>query len=119
VFQVAAESKLGNLDDEVRGLRTLVEDLNRQVHDLGGVKARLTQENFELHRQVQELDTNNGALTKAKALLQQQLDDAKNRLDEESRVSQNISQIHTTICCNLYLTVCRNFYLPHDVVDVL
>jgi len=89
--RVAAESKLGSLDDEVRRLRTLVEDLNRQVHDLGGVKARLTQENFELHRQVQELDTNNGALTKAKTLLQQQLDDAKNRLDEESRLRSQLA----------------------------
>jgi chromosome segregation ATPase len=79
---------LGSLEDEVRRLRAQVDELSRQVHDLSGFKARLTQENFELHRQVQELDTNNGALTKAKTLLQQQLDDAKNRLDEESRASK-------------------------------
>jgi hypothetical protein len=63
-----------------------VEELTRQLQDLNGLKARLTQENFELHRQVQELDGNNGALAKARALLQQQLDEAKARLDEESRV---------------------------------
>jgi len=63
-----------------------VEELTRQVHDLTGLKARLSHENHELHRQVQELDSNNAALAKARTQLQQQLDDAKARLEEESRV---------------------------------
>jgi len=90
--QAQAESKATSQDDELRRLRAQVEELSRQVHDLNGIKARLTQENFELHRQVQELDSNNAALAKARAQLQQQLDDAKARLEEESRVS-------TSHCC--------------------
>ena len=73
-------------DDELRRLRAQVEELTRQVHDLTGLKARLSHENHELHRQVQELDSNNAALAKARTQLQQQLDDAKARLEEESRV---------------------------------
>ena len=61
------------------------------MHELNGLKARLTQENFELHRQVQELDSSNAALAKARAQLQQQLDEAKSRLEEESRVSSSNS----------------------------
>jgi len=56
------------------------------VQDLNGLKAKLTHENFELQRQVQELDSNNAALAKLRAQLQQQLDEAKARLEEETRV---------------------------------
>ena len=72
----------------MRRLKAQVEELTRQNHDLNGVKAKLTHENFELHCQVQELDRANAELTKVRVLLQQQLDDTKSRLDEESRVGQ-------------------------------
>jgi len=101
IVKVSAESKLGGLEDELRRLRAQVEELNRQVHDLTGVKSRLSQENFELHRQVQDLDNNNGALARAKAVLQQQLDEAKNRLDEESRVSNAKDNVFSSIY-NIY-----------------
>lgn len=81
-----AEAKAEGLDDQCRRFKAQVDDLSRQNHDLNGLKARLTQENFELQRQVQDLDASCGALTKAKSQLQHQLDDTKNRLDEESRV---------------------------------
>jgi myosin heavy chain 6/7 len=93
-MKVSAESKIGALDDEVRRLRATVEEFSRQLQDLNGLKARLSQENFDLHRQVQELDSNNAVLSKAKTLLQQQLDDAKNRLDEESRVCNETLYLH-------------------------
>jgi len=77
---------LDGLEELVRRLRTQNEEFARVNQDLNNLKARLTQENFELHRQVQELDSSNGLLSKAKAQLQIQLDDAKARLDEETRV---------------------------------
>lgn len=70
-----------------------MEDLSRQNQDLNGLKARLTQENFELQRQVQELDGSTGALAKAKSQLQSQVDDLKSKLDEETRVSNAICKI--------------------------
>ena len=57
----------------------------------GGLKARLTQENFELQRQIQDLDSSNATLAKAKASLQAQLDGAKSRLDEESRLRNQLT----------------------------
>jgi len=80
-----AESRLGGLEDELRRLKAQNDELARLNNDLNNLKARLTQENFELHRQVQDLDSNNAVLSKAKSVLQVQLDDAKNRLDEETR----------------------------------
>jgi myosin heavy chain 6/7 len=81
-----AESKLEGLDDAVRRLKAQVDDLTRSNGDLNNLKARLTQENFELQRHVQDLDSSNGALSKAKSQLQAALDEAKSRLEEETRV---------------------------------
>lgn len=85
-FQAAAESKLSGQDDLIRRLKAQVEELTRQNHELNGIKARLSQENYTLHHQVQELDRANAELTRVKVLLQQQVDDLKARLDEESNV---------------------------------
>ena len=51
----------------------------------------MTQENFELQRQIQDLDSSNATLAKAKSSLQAQLDDAKSRLDEESRLRNQLT----------------------------
>ena len=56
-----------------------------------GLKARLTQENFELQRSIQDLDSSNASLAKAKSSLQHQLDDAKSRLDEENRLRSQLT----------------------------
>lgn len=64
-----------------------MDELTRINGDLNNLKARLTQENFEFQRQLQELDSSNGTLSKTKAQLQLQLDDTKARLDEETRVN--------------------------------
>ena len=42
-----------------------------------------------VQRQVQDLDSVNGALSKAKSQLQMQVDDYKTKLEEETRVSSN------------------------------
>jgi len=83
----AAESKLEGLDDQLRRCKTQLDEMTRQNQDLNNLKARLTQENFEFQRQVQELDAGNAALSKARSQLQAQLDETKARLDEETRVS--------------------------------
>jgi 16S rRNA G1207 methylase RsmC len=85
--QAHAESKAEGLEDQLRRYKTQFDEVTRQNLDLNNLKARLTQENFELQRQVQELDTSNAALAKAKSQLQAQLDEAKARLDEETRVT--------------------------------
>ena len=44
---------------------------------------------FYPQRQVQDLDSANGALSKAKSQLQMQVDEYKTKLDEETRVSSS------------------------------
>jgi len=78
------------LEDQLRRLKTQLEETTRQNQDLNNLKARMTQENFELQRQVQELDASNAALSKARSQLQAQLDEAKARLDEETRVGNAV-----------------------------
>lgn len=86
-----ANAKAEGLDDQVRRLKAQVDELTRANNDMNGLKARLTQENFDLQRTVQDLDAQAGALAKAKSSLQIQLDDYKNRLDEESRTSNQLT----------------------------
>lgn len=74
------------MEGSVSRLRVQVDDLTRINNDLNGIKARLTQENFDLQHQVQELDAANAGLAKAKSQLQVQVDDLKRNLDDESRV---------------------------------
>ncbi len=80
-----------------------MDELTKQNHDLNNLKARLTQENFDLQRQVQELDSSNAALAKAKGQLQHALDDTKSRLDEESRVRA----VFAARCCRARVDWCE------------
>ena len=93
------------------------------MQELNGLKARLTQENFELHRQVQELDSNNAALAKARTQLQQQLDDAKARLEEESRVcyySQAVTYNHLSVLLlGLYGAYCHMLWARDTKVKMV
>lgn len=75
-----------NLEDQLRRFKTQVDDLTRQNNDLNGLKARLTSENQELQRQLQSLDSSNATLSKTKIQLQSAAEDAKSRLEDESRV---------------------------------
>ena len=86
IYQQHAESKVEGLEDQLRRAKATIEELTRLNQDLNSWKARLTQENFELHRQVQDLDSSNGVLSKSKTALQLQLDDLKARLDELNQV---------------------------------
>ena len=77
IEQVHAESKLENLEDQLRRAKTQADEFARQNGDLNNWKARLSQENLDLQRQVQELDSSNGGLSKTKSVLLAQLDEAK------------------------------------------
>merc|ERR1719376_524917 len=89
--KAAAEGKLEGLDASVGRLKITVDDLTKQLADSNHVRARLTQENFDYQHQVQELDSANAALAKAKMQLQTQAEDLKRSLDDESRQRINLS----------------------------
>ena len=86
-MQVIAESRVGEVEDHLRRARAQVEDQSRQLQDANSLKVRLGQENLELHRHLQDLDTGNAALSKAKTALQQELEEIKMKLDDETRVT--------------------------------
>ena len=68
-------------------LKSQVDEMNVQIQSLTSFKVKITQENFDLQHSVQELDSSNAALAKAKSQLQAQNDDLKRNLDDETRVS--------------------------------
>lgn len=86
-FQASAEAKVDALDGSNQRLKGQLDDLTRQANEFNSMKARLTQENFDLQHQVQELDSANAGLAKAKSQLQATCDDLKRNLDDETRVS--------------------------------
>ena len=87
--QVIAESRVGELEDQLRRAKAQLDDDSRQLQDANALKARLGQENLELHRHLQDLDTGNAILSKAKTALQQELEETKMKLDDETRVTDH------------------------------
>ena len=88
---MVAESHVSELEDQLRRARAQVEDQSRQLQDANALKVRLGQENLELHRHLQDLDSGNAVLSKAKTALQQELEEAKMKLDDETRVRNHFS----------------------------
>lgn len=86
-IQNSAESKLESLDSQVHRLKSLNDDMQRQVNDLNASKAKLSSENYELTIVIQEHDSQIINLRKFKSSLEIQVDDLKKSLDEETRVS--------------------------------
>jgi len=78
---------LEGLEDQLRKMKTQVDDLTRTNSELVNTRNRLTTENGDLQRQVRDLENNYGAFSKNKGQLQSQLDDAKSKLEEEIRVT--------------------------------
>jgi hypothetical protein len=68
-------------------MKTQLEEISRQLMEANALKTRLSQENYELHNHMHDMDTDNVALAKAKATLLQEVDDLKIKADEETRVN--------------------------------
>ena len=96
MIQTYVESKVEGLDDQLRKMKTQVDDLTRTNSELVNTRNRLTTENGELQRQLRDLENNYGSFSKNRSQLQTQLDDAKSKLEEEIRVIQLLQL--TTSC---------------------
>ena len=96
MIQTYVESKVEGLDDQLRKMKTQVDDLTRTNSELVNTRNRLTTENGELQRQLRDLENNYGSFSKNRTQLQTQLDDAKSKLEEEIRVIQLLQL--TTSC---------------------
>ena len=94
---MVAESRVGDAEDHLRRAKTQNEDVSRQLQDANALVSRLGQENLELHRSLQDLDSGNAGLAKANSSLQQELEETKMKLEDETRVSNQFSQIFITL----------------------
>lgn len=102
-IEVFAESKLAEMDEQLRRMRLQLEDQGHQLQDVNALRARVGQENFELHRHLQELDAGNVQLAKAKSAMQSELDETKARLEDETRVCYFV--LHTSDLIDIILIV--------------
>lgn len=75
-------------EDLIRQLRLQVEELTKSSQELAVVRSRLTQENAELHRQLQDTEVKYNSVSQSKTQVQHKLDVAQAKLGEERRVSQ-------------------------------
>merc|ERR1711862_814754 len=83
--KASAEKTMRNLNSTLNELNKKVEECNLNLGDMEQFKRRLTAENADLLRQLQELENNANLLVKTKAGLVSQLDEQKRIADDESR----------------------------------
>lgn len=81
-----SDSKLEALEEQIRKLKFQVDELTKTNQELQSIKLRLTQENEDYQRQLHELESNVGSSSKLKIQITQQLDEAKAKFEEESRI---------------------------------
>merc|ERR1711971_435579 len=83
--KASAEKTMRNLNNTLNELNKKVEECNLNLGDMEQFKRRLTAENADLLRQLQELENNANLLMKTKAGLVGQLDEQKSIADNETR----------------------------------
>lgn len=110
VMQAYVENKVEGLEDQLRKMKTQVDDLTRTNGELVNTRNRVTTENSELQRQIRDLENNYGAFSKNKGQLQTQLDDTKSKLEEEMRVNLYL----VSLCLLGPFSPCRSQGLPHS-----
>merc|ERR1719427_1128776 len=81
--KASAKKSYRNLCASLNELNKKVEECNLNLGDMEQSKRRLTAENADLLRQLQELENNANLLLKAKAGLVSQLDEQKSIADDE------------------------------------
>ncbi|RTG83447.1 myosin heavy chain 6/7 [Schistosoma bovis] len=95
--QQSAESKLEGLDSQLNRLKSLTDDLQRQLTELNNAKSRLTSENFELLHINQDYEAQILNYSKAKSSLESQVDDLKRSLDDEAKNRFNLQAQLTSL----------------------
>lgn len=85
--QIIAVKHSEKLEISIHELNIRIEELNRTVVDITSHKTRLSQENIELTKEVQDLKVNIENATYLKSQLAGQLEDARRRLEDDERVS--------------------------------
>jgi chromosome segregation ATPase len=76
---------LERLEISVSELNIKIEEMNRTILDITSIKQRITQENLDLTKEVQDLKINIESVSYSKSQVLSQLEDARRRLEEDSR----------------------------------
>lgn len=88
VIQANAEKTVKQLQMIVNEYQNKMDEANRTLNDMDAAKKKLSAENTDLLRQVEEAESQISQLSKIKLSLANQLEDQRKLADDESRVSQ-------------------------------
>ncbi|PSN57952.1 Paramyosin, partial [Blattella germanica] len=83
--QLVSVRQVEKLEVHVQELSIKIEELNRTIVDITSHKTRLSQENLEMTKEVQDLKVNLENSTYLKSQLAGQLEDARRRLEDDER----------------------------------
>lgn len=87
ILQAAVEKILKQVQQQLSDAQLKLDETNRTLNDFDAAKKKLSVENADLLRQLEEAESQVSQLSKLKVALAAQLEDAKRLCDEESRVS--------------------------------
>lgn len=85
-MQAAAEKVAKQLQHQLNEVQGKLDETNRTLNDFDAAKKKLSIENSDLLRQLEEAESQVSQLSKLKISLTTQLEDTKRLADEESRV---------------------------------
>lgn len=82
--------QIERLEVSVSELTIKIEELNRTILDITNIKARISQENLDLVKEVQDLKINIESVSYSRSQVITQLEDARRRLEEDERRRQTL-----------------------------
>lgn len=93
-LQIICVKHSEKLEISIHELNVRIEELNRTIVDITSHKTRLSQENIELTKEVQDLKVNIENATYLKSQLAGQLEDARRRLEDDERVRSESNDLN-------------------------
>lgn len=93
-LQIICVKHSEKLEISIHELNVRIEELNRTIVDITSHKTRLSQENIELTKEVQDLKVNIENATYLKSQLAGQLEDARRRLEDDERVRSEFNKLN-------------------------
>jgi chromosome segregation ATPase len=94
--KVTCVKTIEKLEISITELNVRIEELNRTILDITSHKTRLSQENIELVREVQDLKVNIESVLFSKSQIISQLEDARRRIEDDDRRRSHLeSSLHS------------------------
>jgi SMC interacting uncharacterized protein involved in chromosome segregation len=116
-LQAAAEKVAKQLQHQLNEVQGKLDETNRTLNDFDSAKKKLSIENSDLLRQLEEAESQVSQLSKLKISLTTQLEDTKRLADEESRVRTPRLKQDSCLERNVYFTACPKINLQREVSE--